>query len=122
VPGSRLTGSSTTKVGASDARFITGERQRFIEAYQEAARQAIDALQPCRILAGRRFCDSMSYNTRLPMPEGGVKFSRHHAEGLQSGKFFDPTIGLVRFDDQLGRPLGAIFNFCCHPATMIEGL
>ncbi len=53
------------------------------------------------------------------MPSGGVKFSRHHSEGLQSGKFFDPTIGLVRFDDLQGHPLGAIFNYCCHPATMI---
>ena len=43
----------------------------------------------------------------------------HHAEGLQSGKYYDPVIGLVRFDDKQGKPLGVIFNFCAHPATMI---
>lgn len=62
----------------------------------------------------------MSYNTRLPMPNGGVKFSRHHGEGLQSGKPFDTTIGLVRFESVDGKTLGAIFNFCSHPATMIN--
>ena len=49
------------------------------------------------------------------------KFSRHHTEGLQSGKYYDPVIGLVRFEDMRGQPLGALFNFCAHPATMING-
>jgi hypothetical protein len=54
------------------------------------------------------------------MPSGGVKFSRNYAEGIQGGKYFDPTVGLVRFDDEEGNPIGAIFNFNCHPATMLN--
>ena len=32
----------------------------------------------------------------------------------------DPTVGLVRFDDAAGRPIGTVFNFAAHPATMIS--
>ena len=120
VPGSLLTGSSICDLSKQDPEFMAAERKRFMASYVEAGRQAIARLQPARVWAGRGFCDSMSYNTRFPMPTGGVKFSRHHSEGLQSGKFFDPTIGLVRFDRPDGTPLGAIFNFCAHPATMIN--
>ncbi len=120
VPGSLLTGSSICDLSKQDPAFMAAERKRFMTSYLEAGRQAIERLQPARVWAGRGFCDSMSYNTRFRMPTGGVKFSRHHSEGLQSGKFFDPSIGLVRFDSADGKPLGAIFNFCAHPATMIN--
>lgn len=120
MPGSRVTGSLLCEVNGQDVDFVNEERRRLMNRFIEGAWRALESLQPARVSAGHGYCDSMSYNTRLPMPNGGVKFSRHHAEGLQSGKFFDPTIGLVRFDDAQGKPLGAIFNFCCHPATMID--
>lgn len=122
LPGSVLTGSSICDLSKQDPQFMAAERKRFISAYIEAAREAIRRLQPASVWAGRGYCDSVSYNTRLPMPTGGVKFSRHHSEGLQSGKFFDPTIGLLRFEDEKGQPLGVIFNFCSHPATMINDI
>ncbi len=121
VPGSRLTGCSITDVVAHDRTYADEERRRLMKLFIDGGRAALERLQPTRVWAGRGYCDSISYNTRFPMPSGGVKFSRHHAEGLQGGKFFDPTIGLLRFDDLSGKPLGAIFNFCCHPATMING-
>ena len=120
VPGSLITGSSACDLSKQDPEFMAAEEKRFKASYIEAGRRAIAELQPARVWSGQGFCDSMSYNTRFPMPNGGIKFSRHHREGLQSGKFFDPTIGLVRFDRPDGKPLGAIFNFCCHPATMIN--
>ncbi|MSU69879.1 MAG: hypothetical protein EXS39_03705 [Opitutaceae bacterium] len=120
VPGSLLTGSGICDLSNQDPEFMAAERKRFIASYIEAAREAIRRLQPAKVWAGRGYCDSVSYNRRFPMPTGGVKFSRHHAEGRQGGKFFDPTIDLLRFDDTQGRTLGAIFNFCCHPATMIN--
>ncbi len=119
LPGSALTGSGICDLSRQDLEFAAAERQRFVKAYIAAGREAIARLQPVKVWAGRGFCDSVSYNTRLPMPTGGNKFSRHHAEGLQSGKAFDTTIGLVRFDDENGKTVGAIFNFCAHPATMI---
>ena len=120
VPGTLLTGSGFCDLSKQDPEFMEAERKRLMNSYVEAGRRAIAELQPARVWSGRGFCDSMSYNTRFPMPTGGIKFSRHHREGLQSGKFFDPTIGLVRFESPEGKPLGAIFNFCAHPATMIN--
>ena len=121
IPGTDFPGgSSVTTRGAYDQEYCDAQRRKFIESYQVAARQAIERLQPAEVYVGKGFCDSMSYNRRFPMPTGGIKFSRDYAEGLQSGKYFDPTIGLLRFDDQQGKPLGALFNFCSHPATMIN--
>ena len=120
LPGSTRTGSSIANLSRQAPEFMTAQRKRFITAYVEAGREAVDRARPATVWAGRGYCDSVSYNTRFPMPTGGVKFSRHHAEGLQNGKFFDPTIGLVRFDDERGNVLGGIFNFCAHPATMIN--
>ena len=120
LPGSLLTGSSVCDLSKQDPEFSAQERRRFMQLYIDAGKQAMDQLQPATIWVGRGFCNSISYNRRFPMPGGGVKFSRHHREGLQSGKFFDPTIGLIRFDDKNGNPIGAIFNFGSHPATMIN--
>lgn len=121
VPGSdQPGGSSLTVRGQFDPKYCEAQRRKWIGSYQEAAREAIACLQPADVYVGKGYCDSMSYNRRFPMPSGGVKFSRDYAEGLQSGKYFDPTIGLLRFDDKHGNPLGSIFNFCCHPATMID--
>ncbi|MBL9215938.1 MAG: hypothetical protein JNG83_10725 [Opitutaceae bacterium] len=119
IPGGG-TGSSVSNLSRQDPAFMAEEQRRFMRLYVDAARAALAALEPVRVWAGRGYCDSVSYNTRLPLPNGGNKFSRHHAEGLQSGKYFDPTIGLVRFEARDGRTLGVIFNFCCHPATMIN--
>ena len=120
IPGSAMSGSALTKKVAIDKPFIEMERRRLMDGFIGAARQAIDQLQPVQIWSGRGYCDSIGYNSRLPMPSGGCKFSRSYAEGLQSGKFYDPTIGLVRFDGADGKPIGAIFNFCCHPAVLIR--
>ena len=121
VPGSNVPGGSgITTRGQFDVAYCDAQRRKWIDSYKAAAHEAFELLQPSEMWVGRGFCDSMSYNTRFPLPNGGVKFSRHHSEGLQSGKYFDATIGLLRFDDRQGRPLGAVFNFCSHPATMIN--
>ena len=119
VPGSLISGSSVTKLATTDSAFIESERQRFVNAFIEAGRHALDQLQPVRVWAGRGYCDTISYNSRFPMPQGGSKFSRDYAEGRQSDKYFDPTIGLVRFDDFSGKTIGTIINFCCHPAVLV---
>ncbi|MSU69813.1 MAG: hypothetical protein EXS39_03365 [Opitutaceae bacterium] len=119
IPGSIMCGSTTTELVRTDAEFVAAERRRFIDAYIAAARHALDRLQPASVWVGRGYCDSISYNSRFPMPTGGCKFSRSYAEGLQGGKYYDPTIGLVRFEDNQGKPIGAIFNFNCHPAVLI---
>lgn len=120
IPGSLLSGSSITNPSTADQSFLKEERRRFVDSFINAARNGIDQLQPARVYSGRGFCDSISYNSRLPMATGGNKFSRNYAEGLQSSKFYDTTIGLLRFDDMQDKPIGLVFNFCCHPAVLIR--
>ena len=120
MPGSKHTGSGTTDVNTANPEKLSQARRKFLDRYVEAAKQAIDQLQPANVLAGNGFCDSISFNSRFPMPTGGNKFSRNYAEALQGGKYYDPTVGLVRFEDKQGNPLGAIFNFNCHPAVLIS--
>ena len=120
IPGSDNTGAWCTDTIKPDAEALARGRKQFIDAYVDAASQALEQLQPANVWAGQGFCDSISYNSRFPMPTGGNKFSRNYAEGLQSGKYYDPTIGLIRFESRQGEPLGAIFNFNCHPAVLIN--
>ena len=121
LPGSSIPGGcSITERGTFDQAYCDQQWEKIIHAYKQAARQATETLQVATLWVGRGFCDSVNYNRRFPMPDGGVKFSRHHSEGLKGGKYVDPTISVVRFDDQDGRPIGAIFNYCAHPATMIN--
>jgi hypothetical protein len=119
IPGSVMAGSHIMPKVAADPTFLEAEKKRLMTSFIEAAREATDRLQPARIWAGRGFCDSIGYNSRFPMPTGGSKFSRNYMEGLQSGKYFDSTIGLVRFEDRKGNPIGVVFNFCCHPAVLV---
>ncbi|MDP6450693.1 MAG: hypothetical protein QF773_07745 [Lentisphaeria bacterium] len=121
VPGSNMPGgSSVTARGEYDKAYCDQQRRTFFSRCITAAQAARDGMQPATVRAGRGFCDTISYNRRFPMPNGGVKFSRSHGEALQSNKFFDTTIGLVVFDDAAGKPLAALFNFGAHPATMIN--
>ena len=119
IPGSAVSGSTNTDLVAVDNEFIEAERQRLLKRLVDAGRTALDELRPADVWAGRGHCDSISYNSRLPMLLGGCKFSRDYAEGLQSDKYFDPTIGMVRFNEKSGMTIGTLFNFCCHPAVMI---
>ncbi|MAE64742.1 MAG: hypothetical protein CMJ18_10790 [Phycisphaeraceae bacterium] len=119
IPGSVMCGSHINERVIADPDFIEAQRRRLMSSYVESAREAMSTLRSVRISAGRGFCDSIGYNSRFPMPSGGCKFSRSYAEGLQGGKYYDPTIGVVRFDDLDGHPMGAIFNHGCHPAVLI---
>ncbi len=113
-------GSSIMQRGEFDEQFCRLEHDTFVTKCIDAANQAIETLEPVSVLAGRAHCDNISYNSRLPLPTGGVKFSRNYAEALQGGRYFDTTVSLLRFDDRDGRPIGLLFNFCCHPATLLS--
>ena len=120
VPGSSLVGNFACDLSQQDPEFSAAEGDRLFAAYVSAGREALEQLQPVNVFAGRGYCDTMNYNARFPMPTGGAKFTRHHGEGLQSGKFFDTTIGMLRFEDRQGQTLGAVFNFGCRAATLLN--
>jgi len=120
LPGSNITGSSIADLSRQDSVFANVEHRRFSNRCIDAAQEAISRLQAVKISSGAGFCDSMCYNRRLPTAAGGVKFSRDYKEGIRNPKPFDTTIGLLRFENKQAETLGAIFNFGCHPATMID--
>jgi hypothetical protein len=120
VPGSDLVGNLTCDLSQQDPTFAAAEGDRLFKAYVLAGRQALGQVQPVNVFAGHACCDSMSYNGRLPMPTGGVKFTRDHGEGLQSGKYFDTRVNLVRFEDRQGQTLGVVFNLGCRAATLLN--
>ncbi len=113
-------GNSIMEKGAWDNAFCDAEHRRFLDGCVDAAQRALESLQSVQVFAGVAHCDNISYNSRLPLASGGVKFSRNYAEALQGGCYFDKTVSLLHFEKENGQPLGTLFNFACHPATLLD--
>ncbi len=60
-----------------------------------------------------------SFNRRVHLPNGGVKFTRDFREGLASGRPIDPRLTILRIDDEKGRPIAGWVRFATHPACVI---
>ena len=120
APWSQFSGTTIADHATNDPRFMADQRQRFTHACIDAAGAALASVQPARVYAGNGYCDSVSFNTRVFLPDGQVAYCRHHAEARHFKRPIDPTIGLVRFDDPAGKPIGAIFNYNMHAATLIN--
>lgn len=119
-PWSRFTGATTADLSRTNPTYMDEQRNRFMRTCINAAGDALDQLQPARIYAGNGHCDSVSFNTRVFLPDGQVAYCRHHAESRHFDRPIDPTIGLLRFDDGAGHPIGALFNYNMHAATLIN--
>jgi hypothetical protein len=119
-PWAEFSGDVNADLSRRDPSFMAAEAERVQGLFCTAAAAALEQLQPVSVSAGRGYCDSVSFNTRYPLPDGGVKYCRHQDEAAHSGRPIDPAIGLVRFDDQDGKHIGAVFNFNMHVATMIS--
>ncbi len=88
-------------------------------AVGEVAAEAWAARQPARIGHGLADAVGASFNTRVPLPDGRVKFTRDWREGLASGRPVDPRLNVVRVDDLSGTPLAGWVRFAAHPACVI---
>ncbi|MDA0991318.1 MAG: hypothetical protein O3A51_11280, partial [Verrucomicrobia bacterium] len=58
-------------------------------------------------------------NTRVPLDDRGVKFTRDFREGLASGRPIDPRLNVLRIDDKEGQPIAGWVRFAAHPACVI---
>lgn len=85
----------------------------------EAAEEALRKLLPAKLGTGVTHVVGASFNTRVPLENGGVKFSRDFREGLASGRPIDPRLSVLRFDDEQGRPIAGWVRFAAHPACVI---
>ncbi len=85
-----------------------------------AVREALQALTPVRVGAGKGREDRISENRRLKLKDGREADVRH-AYSLPADSEIagvgpiDPEIGLLRLDRTDGRPYAVVYNFACHP-------
>ncbi|MAE64277.1 MAG: hypothetical protein CMJ18_08375 [Phycisphaeraceae bacterium] len=85
----------------------------------DAAQQAWAERRPARVGRGLRHVVGASFNQRVHLPDGGVKFTRDYREGLASGRPTDPRMTVLRFDDEHGDPIAGWIRFAAHPACVI---
>lgn len=85
----------------------------------DAAREAMQSQRHARFGHGVTHVVGASFNTRVPLPNGGVKFARDFREGLASGRPIDPRLNVIRIDDENGRPIAGWVRFATHPANVI---
>lgn len=84
-----------------------------------AARQAWDQRRPGRIGHSKTHVAGASFNQRVPLANGGVKFTRDYREGLAAGGTIDPRLSVIRIDDEHGQPIAGWVRFAAHPACVI---
>ncbi len=85
----------------------------------EASAEAWQNRQPAKIGHDRTFAVGASFCTQLPLPNGGVYFTRDFRESLAVGRPVDPRLNVIRIDDLEGRPLAGWVRFAAHPACVI---
>ena len=89
------------------------------KASVEAATEAWASRRPGRVGHGLTCVAGASFNTRVPLPNGGVKFTRDYREGLATGRPVDPRLSVLRIDDENGAPIAGWIRFATHPACVI---
>lgn len=85
----------------------------------EAAKRAWASRRPARIGHAVTHVIGASFNQRVHLPHGRVKFTRDYREGLASGRPIDPRLNVLRVDDEDGRPIAGWVRFAAHPACVI---
>ena len=91
-------------------------------------------MKPASIGAVKGYCHDISYNCNLPITKdtpkdfypderhiGGMMYARDHNVGRTGGRPFDSEVGVIRIDDESGKPAAVIFHFSAHPSTCIWG-
>jgi neutral ceramidase len=89
--------------------------QRALDKIGQAIGEARARLVPARIGVG--FGQAIiGHNRRVIQSDGSVKMLWRNSTGQQSG-MIDPTVGVIRVDDQQGNPLAILVNYACHPVV-----
>lgn len=58
----------------------------------------------------------LGHNRRLIQSDGSVKMLWRNSTGQPTG-VIDPSVGVIRVDDQQGNPLAILVNYACHPVV-----
>jgi len=75
---------------------------------------------PARIAAGRVPFESayMAHNRRMVKPDGKVEMLWNNPARIPTQPV-DPTVGVIRIDDDNGKPRALLVNYACHPVTLM---
>jgi len=75
---------------------------------------------PARIVAGKGPYDSvyLGHNRRYVNPNGRVTMMWDNPKRIPNGPQ-DPTIGVIRIEDQAGKPRVLLVHYACHAVTMM---
>jgi hypothetical protein len=107
VPGA-VDGSSRSAVRS----WFAETEDKILRAIEEASKK----LFPARIAAG--FGEIyLGHNRRKVSPDGKVTMFWRNAEKLPTSPI-DPSVGVIRVDDESGKPRAIIVNYACHAVVL----
>ncbi len=98
--------------------WYAATEEKIIAAIGEAATH----LFPARIAAERRPFESayMAHNRRLVKPDGGVTMMWRNPNRIPTEPI-DPTISVIRVDDETGKTRVVMVHYACHAVTLMGG-
>jgi neutral ceramidase len=89
--------------------------RRALDKIIQAIGEAHARLVPARLGVGLGQA-IIGHNRRLIQADGSVKMLWRNSTGQQTG-MIDPTVGVIRVDNQQGQPLAILVNYACHPVV-----
>lgn len=95
-----------------NASWFAETEDKILNAIEEASKK----LFPARIAAG--FSEIyLGHNRRKVAADGKVTMVWRNAERLPTSPI-DPTVGVIRVDDETGNPRAVIVNYACHAVIL----
>jgi len=104
--------------GLSYDPYYAATEKKIVAAIGEAAGN----LFPARIASAEAPYDSvyLGHNRRFVRPNGGVTMMWDNPDRVDTGMPKDPTVGVIRIEDDAGKPRALMVHYACHPVTMIR--
>ncbi|MBK7597570.1 MAG: neutral/alkaline non-lysosomal ceramidase N-terminal domain-containing protein [Acidobacteria bacterium] len=97
---------------SSDKSWFAGTEDRIINAIEEASAKMF----PARIAAGSGEI-YLGHNRRKVDESGKTTMLWRNAEKVPTSPI-DPTVGVIRIDDQTGTPRAVLVNYACHAVIL----
>jgi len=98
----------------SEDPWYAATEEKIVAAIGEAAQN----LFPASISAARGHFESayMAHNRRLVLPNGRVRPLWANPNRIPTEPV-DPNVGVIRVDDEAGKPRAFLVNYACHPVS-----
>lgn len=102
--------------GFSEDPWYASTEEKIIAAIGKA----VQDIFPARISAGQgRFVSEyMAHNRRLVNPDGSVTMLWSNPDRVPTQPV-DPTVGVIRIEDEAGRPRIFMVHYACHPVIVM---